>query len=393
MYRKSPAGSRSGSRSSRLEERRRRRRKRLTSAILISGVILAGVAFIIGSRVSGSGEPRAVVDPSASQSQSDGNLLIGIESGGGSLEHLLVVLSEEDGDYSVITVPMRTVAETEDEGFARLDALAAAGDGQRLTQALSSLLQTPLGEFTILDRQTLETAADRAGTINLSTDTPVSNSAGETVLEAGDNPRSASTALDLLDASLADPASGPRLQALFFRGLRDAIAALPEQERQQAAEELAAAMETDLGDEQLAAIISGLSDRGRSFGLWALPVSAAGSGEDWYLEPVMSQVQALIQGSNLAQSFNLTVENGTETEGLVEAVGAKLAPLRYNINLNTATSGVNYDHTQIRCGSEALQECEQVAAVLGTGTIIKDEYLDSRQIIVIIGMDMAPAAP
>lgn len=385
-YGNSPAGSRSGSRSSRLADRRQKRRKRLATVILIAGVLIAGGVFIIGSLNSRSNSPRIDIEPLQQQS---GDVAIGVYGAEGALEHVLVALTEEEGGYSVITIPARTIVETPDDGFRRLDALAAGDKGEQLVAALEGLLQVSLGHYISIDRQTLEAAAGKAGSINFSTDTAVSTGGGSIVLQVGDNPLSPAEALDHLDASLDDIDNGSMLQTLFFRGMRDAFSSMQDQDRQGVASWLAASLDSDLDEKLVADLITGMSDPGQSFGLWALPVTVAGAGEDWYYEPVLSQVEALLQGSNLAQDFNLEVQNGTETTGLVEAIGTKLAPLRYNINLNTATSGVNYDHTQVRCGSDALKECERVVVALGSGTIIKDEYLDSRQIIVIIGMDLA----
>ena len=87
----------------------------------------------------------------------------------------------------------------------------------------------------------------------------------------------------------------------------------------------------------------------------------------------------------------IEIQNGTEAAGEVEAAGDKLAPLRYTITLKTDPSGVDFDVTQIRTGSEALAAGNRVRDLLGRGTVIKDDYMEKRQITVIIGKDMTLA--
>jgi hypothetical protein len=57
--------------------------------------------------------------------------------------------------------------------------------------------------------------------------------------------------------------------------------------------------------------------------------------------------------------------------------------------MQTETSGVNFEFTQIRYGSDAAHEGNSVRELLGTGTLIKDDFLENNQIIVIIGLDLA----
>lgn len=357
-------------------------------AIIIAGIILAGMGFVIGSRISGGNEPQA---PESERGASEAaNVMVSMRGTEGLQEHVLVALREDEGGYTVITIPVRTVVESQSAGFRRLDILYDEEGRGAVAEAIEGLLGVTLNNYVDVEKEALAEAAGTVETINLATETPVNGSEGQELLAAGDNPRSASAALELLDASLADPVGGSAVQAAFFKGLRDAMASMQEPGRDEQISQLAGSLASDLDEEELAALITTLVDPQQSFGLWPLPVTRSGNGDDWYYEPVISQMEALVQGSNLAQIYRLEVHNGTETQGIVESAAAKLEPLRYNISLDTETSGVNYDHTQVRCGSNALAECDRVVEELGTGTIIKDEYLDSRQIIVIIGMDLAP---
>ncbi len=316
-------------------------------------------------------------------------LLAGVDPEG-ALNQVLVLAPEDEGGYSIYTIPARTIVATSSAGFQRLDAIMADGGPGPLADTVAGLLQIPIGRYAVFNDQTLEKAAGKAEIINFRADQPLETAGGEIRLAAGDNLVAPDTALSWLKASVADPQAGPTIQALFFRGLSQALASVPEEEMDPLAAELAGTMDSNLGPGELAALIVSVVGSGRQPGVWPLPVRYAG-GEDWYFEPVPDQVSALVQGSSAGALFDLEVRNGTETTGLVEAAAAKLAPLRYNISQNPAPSEVNYDHTQIRCGSEALAECKVVRDTLGAGTIIKDEFLDERRITVIIGRDMVPA--
>lgn len=357
-------------------------------AIIVTGVVLAGLGFVIGSRISGgseSGEPR----PAPAQAPAS-NVIISVRGPEGLLQHVLIALKDDDGGYTLISVPARTIVDSPDVGFTRLDSLYNEEGRGAVAASIENLLSITLDHYVETDRETLASAAEQVEVITFSTEAPVSDSSGQELLTAGDNPTAASTALELLDASVTDAGSGSAIQAAFFSGLRNAVAAAQEPGRGELMTRLTQTLSSDLDESELTSWIAALTGSQQGFGLWPLPVTAGGSGEDWYYEPVLSQIEALIQGSNLAQEYRLEIQNGTETQGLVEAAAAKLEPLRYNISLDTEVSGVHYDHTQVRCGSDALGECDRVVEALGAGTIIKDEYLDSRQIIVIIGMDLAP---
>ncbi|GBE57172.1 hypothetical protein BMS3Abin01_00081 [bacterium BMS3Abin01] len=324
------------------------------------------------------------------QAYEGGALLFAGVDPDGALNQVLVLVSEDEGGFSIYTIPARTIAATESAGFQRLDTVMADSGPGSLADTVAGLLQIPIGRYAVFNDQTLEKAAGKAETINFQADQPLETAGGEVSLTAGDNLVAPDTALSWLKASATDAQAGPTIQALFFQGLSQALASLPADEMDPLAAELAGTMDSNLGPGELAALIASVVGSGRQPGVWPLPVRYVG-GEDWYFEPVPDQVAALVQGSSAGALFDLQIRNGTETTGLVEAAAAKLAPLRYNIAQDPAPSEVNYDHTQIRCGSEALAECRVVHDTLEAGTIIKDESLDKQRIIVIIGRDMVPA--
>ena len=82
----------------------------------------------------------------------------------------------------------------------------------------------------------------------------------------------------------------------------------------------------------------------------------------------------LMTGNSQDAAITLEIHNGTDTVGLVEAAAERLAALRYSISLQADPSGVDFDNTQIRVGSEALAAGAWVHDILGKGIVIKDEY-------------------
>jgi len=358
--------------------------------IIVGGLALSIAAFTVVFLLERSrGVDEVAAEPRAPAGSA---VLIAGTDGEGSLEYALIAAPEEQGGFSVYSIPARTILATSRDGFARADSIMAEGGPGELAQALSDLTGIAVGSYVTVPAGTLARVAERAGTIEFRTEQPLSTEDGEVSLPAGDNAAAADEALSRLDASASDRGGGPAIQALFFKGLLQALAALPSEDMEALAAEVVAGVETPMDGGDLEGFILSLARAGAETGVWPLPVHVAGSGEQWYLEPVPDQVASLVLGSSADMDISLEVRNGTETPGLVEAVAARLAPLRYNISQNTETSGVEYDHTQIRCGSEALDQCDRVRQTLGAGTVIKDEFLDSRKIIVIVGKDMVPGA-
>lgn len=378
----------------RREERLRSRRRRQSRAILVAGLIIAILFFVGVSLLIRSGNSDEIKEEPVISTGGDGdNVLLVATDGEEGLSQLLLLTHEGEGGYSIYTIPVRTIAADPEHGFRRMDEFYALGGRELLGRVTAELLRVPVDYYVAFDNDTIELLAKEAGIINFKADAAMRVKGSETVLSQGDNLTSSDRAVSYLETATDDPDTGPQVQAMFYRGVRDSFILRTDQERSVTAQELVLKMESNLEDDDIVQLFVAMTDAGQPFGVWPLPVTRGGSGDDWYLEPIPDRVEAMIQGSNLNAAFNMEVRNGTETEGLVEEAAAKLEPLRYNMVLNLEVSGVNYDHTQIRCGSEALGECKRVKEALGAGTIIKDEQLEQKQIIVIIGRDLGGEEP
>lgn len=315
-------------------------------------------------------------------------ILMGRDEAGNLSQVLVLVISGEQGGYSLYTLPARTLVEAPGYGFQRLDKLPELGGQPLLDQTVANLLQLPIRYHITFDYGATQFILEEAGTINFRTDRLLSSADGTVSLAAGDNPAGSERVLAYLKSSAGDFKAGPQVQALFYQGLHGALTGKPELDRRTFATQLYGRIRSDLGDEDFIDLLVSMTDPAEPFGVWALPVRVAGTGPSWYFEPQLDALSVLLSGSPIDSTFTLEVRNGAADQAMVDAVTARLAPLRFNMAPSTDQSGVGYDFTQIRCGSDALAQGTQVHDLLGKGTIIKDEYLEKRQIIVIIGKDL-----
>ena len=360
---------------------------------MVAGLLAAAVVFVAVSlavRTKGSVEPELAL---VTGNDGSGNVIVTGKDEKGRLSQLMVIAPEGREGYSIYTIPVRTLAETAGDGFQQMDAAIETGGQELLDQTVADLLQIPIQYHLSFRTTAVEAAAGQTGSINFRTERPLAltTESGPVILSAGDNPAGSRLALTYLNSSLSDNRDGPQVQALFYSGLLEALAAKPDPDRRSFAQQLLKQLETDMDDEQFTGLFMALTAPGRKVGVWPLPVKSAGSGAGWYFEPVPDQIYSLMTGSQMDTNINLAVQNGTGAGGVVEAAGKRLAPLRYNLNLMTDPSGVNYDFTQIRTGVDAVNEGNRVRDLLGKGTLIKDEYLEKRQITVIIGKDLSVA--
>ncbi len=404
----------SGYRRARLAARQQEKRRRSFVFILAAGVIAAalvftGVFLLVRARGSqGSSETAPAVGAGIAGTSSGTVIITGKDDAGG-LAQLAVMVPADGGGYSFYTIPPRTIADTPGYGFQQLGRVAEIGGQELLDQTVANLLQTPIRYHIDFAYPALEVAAGQAGTVNFRTDRPLaltatvgatsssdggatsSSTDGSLNLAAGDNPVSAERAVALLKASVADGQAGPKVQALFYQGLRDSLALKSEPDRRAFAQQLARQVETDMDEGDFVQLLLAVTAQGRPFGAWPLPVRLVAAGPNWYLEPVPAEIKALMTGAPQDATITLEIHNGTAAAGVVEAAAERLAPLRYNTSLQTDPSGVDFDNTQIRVGSEALTAGNRVRELLGKGTLIKDEYMEKHQIIVIIGRDITLA--
>ncbi|MHB9111228.1 MAG: LCP family protein [Thermoleophilia bacterium] len=387
------ATSESGYRRARLSARQREKRRRSIAIIMISGVVVAALVFVGVYLVIRAGDSSGAASGESVSGGSSGTVIMTGKDDAGKLSQLAVLVPDAQGGYSLYTINPRTVVDTPGHGFQQLAQVVQLGGQELLDQTVANLLQVPIQYHVDLGYATLEIAVEQAGIIDFRTDRPLTFAgADETIsLAAGDNPATAQRAIAYLKASMDDGQAGPRVQALFYQGLHDVLAMKPEQERRALAQLLLKRLETDLDEDDFTDLFMTVTTSGRPFGVWPLPVKPAGLGTDWYLEPVPAEVEMLMTGDTGDSGIILEIHNGTEASGVVEAAAERLAPLHYSTTLQTDPSGVDFEYTQIRVGSEALAAGNRIHDLLGKGTIIKDEYMEKQQIIVIIGRDLSLA--
>lgn len=385
-------GSGPGYRKARLSERQRQKRRRLISFILIAGVVAATLVFVgVFLLVRGRASSADTAGPPSGDSPGT-VIMTGIDDSG-RLSQLAVLAPEGQGGFSLYTIPPRTIADTPGYGFQQLDRVPELGGQELLDQTVANLLKLPIQYHVRFTYPDLETAVGPAGTVNFKTDRArnLAGPEGPIQLTVGDNAASPQLAMAILKASVTDGQDGPQVQSLFYQGLRDALSVKPEADRRNMARLLAGRVKTDMDEEKFVDLFTAATAAPGSFSCWPLPASLGGSGDRWFLEPVPAEIEALVTGGSEDKAFNLEIRNGTEQPGVVEAAAERLAPLRYNTTTQTAPTGVDFDETQIRVGSEALTAGNRVLNLLGKGSIIKDEYMEKRQIIVIMGKDLSLA--
>jgi len=382
-----------GYRRSKLVSERSERRRRKFKFILIAGLMLAVIIFVavfVFLKVRSPGEPDIVEKRSEGGS---GNIIAVGRDDAGKLSQLLVIVPGGQAGYSVYVIPALTLANTPGHGFQKMEKAYELGGQELLDQTVADLLQIPIQYHLTFRNAAIEITAEQAGSINIKPDRALAldTENGTVNLAAGDNVVGTRLALTYLKGALTDMRSGPQVQALFYRGLREALSSRSEADRRSFAVQLAQRMEMDLDDDEFSDLFVAMTSPGRDFSVWPIPVRAMVNGASLYFEPVPDQIDMLMTGQPTDSGFNLEIQNGTGAAGVVEAAGACLSPLRYNMTLTTEPSGVNYDFTQIRTGTEAVNAGNRIRDVLGKGTLIKDEYLEKQQIIVIIGKDLSLA--
>lgn len=387
-----PGEDRGGYRTRRLVTDRHEKRSRLTRFILTLGLITAAAAFVAAFFIirAGGSEP-ATVEPIVIDDPGSGNVILMGKDEGGRLTQVLVLAGAGQGGYGLMTLPARTVVETPGAGFQRLDRLYETGGQRQLDQAVANLLQVPIRYHVSFNYDALSALLDQAGVVNIKPGRAVTlnqSAGGQVTLTAGDNPTPPSQALPILKAAAASP-DGPPVAAAFYQGLREALTPKPDLDKKKIASDLLAKSQTDMSADDFTNLFLVVTTPGRAFAATPLPVKAVGSGDSWYFEPAMDQLGP--QGSSQEAPVNLEVRNGTELSGMVEAANTRLESLNFPTELTPDPSGVNYEITQIRCGSEAVTAGNQVRAALGGGDVIKDDSMEKNQIIVIIGKDLSVA--
>jgi len=388
-----PGEDRGGYRTRRLVTDRQEKRSRLTRFILTLGLITAAAAFVAAFFIirAGGSEP-VVVEPIVIDDPGSGNVIVMGKDEGGHLTQVLVLAGAGQGGYGLMALPARTVVETPGAGFQRLDKLYEAGGQRQLDQAVANLLQVPIRYHVSFNYEALSALLDQAGVINIKPGKVITlnqSAGGPITLTAGDNPTPPSQAMPILKAAAASP-DGPAVTAAFYQGLREALTPKPDLDKKKIASDLLAKSQTDMSADDFTNLFLVVTTPSRAFAATPLPVKAVGSGDSWYFEPSMDELGSVGNGSQEAP-VALEIRNGTELSGMVEAANTRLESLNFPTELTPDPSGVNYEITQIRCGSEAVSDGNQVRAALGGGDVIKDDSMEKNQIIVIIGKDLSVA--
>ncbi len=373
-----------GLRRIRLAERRRRLRRRQTYLTLLAGIFLSAAVFagiVVLEKSRGS-------SPAARSETGDSQNVIFTGMDRGNLTQILLLEVSQKG-YSLYTLPARTLADVPGHGFERLDQIINIGGQPLLDQTVADLLRLPIRYHVIFNSGVIGLMASEAGSVNFKALEPLRSADGSVNLGKGNNPADPQQAMSYLNEAVNDGSAGPQIQALFYQGLFAGISGKTEGERRNFAGQLYRQVQTDLGEDSFANLFVSITTPGQPFGVWALPVQAAGEGQAWYFEPQPAELSVLTSGSPANSAFTLEIRNGGVSQPVIDAVTAKLAPLRFKMAPATDASDVGYDSTQIRCGSDALDGGGQVENLLGKGTIIKDDSLEKKQIIVIIGRDVS----
>ncbi len=353
---------------------------------MLAGIAVSAAAFIVILLLVKSRNTAEAPPPAEAGSQ---NVIMTGRDASGKLSQILLASPDGQGGYSVYTLPVRTLADTPGHGFQQLGTVIELGGQPLLDQTVANLLKVPIRYHLEFDLSAVEFLAGQAGTVNFKADRPLSSEDGSINLTAGDNQEGPHEAMAYLNDSVNDGGAGPQIQALFYRGLRDGIMGKPGLDRRNLARELYRRIKTDMSADDFTAMFLAMTTPGKPFGVWPLPVRRAGSGQSWYLDLQPDELQALMSGSPVNATFTLGIRKGAADQSLADALAARLAPLRFTMVPQSDQSGVGFGYTQIRYGSDALGPSNQIHDLLGKGTIIKDDSLQKRQIIVIIGSDLS----
>jgi hypothetical protein len=304
-----------------------------------------------------------------------------------------ILLAASEGSFRAVSMSARTVAEVPGQGFLRLGQVAAAGDQALLDQTVANLLQHPVQYHIEIDHAMIQLASEQVGSFNLVLAQDLSLPVGDVAvtIPAGGYEVHSDQVVPLLRAAALD-GNGPLVEAAVFQGLREAFLARSATDREAFAAQLYQRLGTDLDEEQFVRLFLAMTSSDQALTVEALPALLEGSGADWYFEPIAGEA-ANILGQIQESPYTLEVRNGTDVPGVVEWAVERLAPLGIDIDMQVETSSVNFEFTQIRYGSDVAQEGNNVRELLGSGTLIKDDYLENNQIIVIIGLDLAASAP
>jgi hypothetical protein len=110
-----------------------------------------------------------------------------------------------------------------------------------------------------------------------------------------------------------------------------------------------------------------------------------------YLEPDVERAKTLLAGTAGRPTVTVEVQNGSGALGVAQQAGEMLERLGYRLLPYRNSDGFpDVTQTRITVSSDAAAEAERVRTVLGVGTVVQDDTLDSGHMVVVLGKDYVP---
>lgn len=133
-----------------------------------------------------------------------------------------------------------------------------------------------------------------------------------------------------------------------------------------------------------------------SSGAWtgaALPGRLVVGAEFEYVEPDVELAKKLLSGTAQRPTVTVEVQNGSGMVDVAQEAGELLKPQGYKLLPFRNSAGFpDVKRTLITVSPGAAAEGERVRMLLGVGTVVQDDALDSGQIVVVLGKDFSPPA-
>ena len=112
-----------------------------------------------------------------------------------------------------------------------------------------------------------------------------------------------------------------------------------------------------------------------------------------YLEPDVERAKVLLAGAAERPTVTVEVQNGSGVLGVAQQAGGMLEPLGYRLlPFRNSDDFPDVAQTHITVSPDAAAEAERVRALLGVGTVVQDDNLDSGHMVIVLGKDYVPPA-
>jgi hypothetical protein len=349
------------SRSERRSARRAaRRRKAMTRLSYVAGpvvvLILVVVAFLTFLGWPDNTKPTESTGSTLAANPADGSGLLVIEQG--DVASVVVLLHPRGEGGAVLGMPGMTLIKTAGAEFKTLSDLHRSGQDEALGSALAEALGVRTGAIASVQWSALRDAMTQAGVDDLP---PVE--------------------LTLRDVNTDEVARG--VMALAGAGNSANGAAIWER--------LALAGDAS-GFRGAVKVAAPLISTGAWTGV-ALPGRVVEGAEFEYLEPDVELAKTLLAGTAQRPTVTVEVQNGSGVLGVAQQAGELLEPQGYKLLPFRNSDGFpDVKRTLITVSPGAVAEGERVRTLLGVGTVVQDDALDSGQIVVVVGKDFSPPA-